>query len=569
VVSNKKIKKTIKKKRKINKDKILDENRIVKSVSKKSAKGPSLSKTKEAGFIKEFFDQHLKDSFDEFLLAKVTDIEVEKRKIKNDEKKYKKEGKELISFKETSSHNYPDFSAGGPFSPEEYNPDNVDVSTYTLMRRDPLLSAGLALIKLPIIGLPWRINCDDEKIAKTVTWAISKIWKSLVKSSLLAVDYGFSSHEKVWTRDDVKISKIDKSGKEIVYHNGDLVFFKKIKSNHPETISMKFDELQNLIEIIQQSTIGKDKIHLPIRKVFLFTNEKEFGNPFGTSRLKNAYKVWYWKELLYQFMMQYYERRGTPSTLATVPPGKSIDSSGSEINNMELGLRMASSLIGSSTAVIPYTGNKDTGENMWKLEFLKDDARGPMFVEAMQHVDAMCLRSIYVPENLLIQEGGSAYGGVSVHADLFLMTEKGLIADFEESVDEQLINPFIQANYPPNKRRVAHIKLDPLDWNRKIMLKEIFTEMLRNVDTMIQKGVAPTIIPSLEKMAENLEIPMETWKDYTGREDIPVVETGAGAGDSRVKTRRENVPQESSRVKRQPGDKRSDRDRKVDTSKTK
>ena len=547
--------------------------RIVNSKILKSAKGPNSSRNKEyktmMKFINGFFDDQLKKEFNEFMLAKVTDINVARSKKNKDadEKEYKKEGKEPISFKEFTSHNYPDFSA---FSPEEYNPDNIDVTTYTLMRRDPLLAAGLALIKLPVVGLPWRINCDDEKIAKTVSWAISRIWKSLVKSSLLAVDYGFSAHEKVWERDNVKISKIDKSGKEEVYHDGDLVYYKKIKSNHPETISMKFDKLQNLEEVIQQSSYGNSDIRLPVRKVFIFTNEKEFGNPFGVSRLKNAYKVWYWKELLYQFMMQYYERRGTPSTLATVPPGKSLDSSGAEINNMELGLRLASSLIGSSTAVIPYTANKESGENMWKLEFLKDDARGPMFVEAMQHIDAMCLRSIYVPENLLIKEGGGAYGGVSVHADLFLMTEKGLIADLEEAVDNQIIKPFIEANYSPSKRRPANIKLDPLDWNRKIMLKELFTEMLRNVDTMIQKGVAPTLIPSLEKMAENLEIPMETWKDYTGREDIPIQEEGqVGGGDSRVKTRRESVPQESARKKRQPGDRRADRDRKVDTTKTK
>jgi len=196
-----------------------------------------------------------------------------------------------------------------------------------------------------------------------------------------------------------------------------------------------------------------------------------------------------------------------------------------------------------------------------------------MFVEAMRHLDARCLRAIYVPENIVTQEGGGGYSSVSVHADLFLMSEKGLISDIEEAVNSQLIRPFIEANFPPEKRRPAYVKLDPLDWNRKIALKEIFVEMLRNVDTMIQSGIAPTIIPSLEKMAAILEIPVETWKDYTGSDEIPVPEVSDPDPNNsedpkkstRKKTRRESTNQTQDRQRINPGGRRADRLRKSDT----
>ena len=527
-------------------------------------------------FLTGFFNKELSEEFGKFLQERAKVIPISSANKKD--VVYKKEGSEPISFKEMTSYANPAFSMGGMFSPEEYNPETIDVSTFTLMRRDHQLAAGLALIKLPIIALPWRIECDDIKIAKTTEWALKRVWKDLVRSSLLAVDYGFATHEKVWERDNVKISDIDKEGKETIYYDGDLVYFKKIKPNHPESISMKFDDKQNLEEVIQQSIIGNDKINLPIRKVFLFTNDKEFGNPWGVSRLKNAYKVWYWKELLYQFMMQYYERRGTPPAIATVPPGNSIDSSGVETNNMELGLRLASSLISSSVGVIPYVQNRDGNENMWKLELLNDDARGPMFVDAMVHLDARCLRAIYVPETILTQDSGGGYGGISVLADLFLMSEKGLIADLEEAVSQQLIKPFVEANFPQNKRRPAHVKLDSLDWNRKIALKEIFVEMLRNIDTMVQMGVAPNIVPDIERMAAILEIPVQTWKDATGLEGVPIPEVPTVNEDGtkakkkvagRKNTRGQSTSQETARRGRQPGDRRADRDRVTDTSKKK
>jgi len=557
-----------------------------KTVSSRVAKSNIPSESDPmAKMIMGRFDQELRKEFGVFLQQRAKVIPITKKSKAKEKGKYKQEGVEPASFLEVTSYKNPLFSSVGQFSPAEYNPETIDVDTYTLMRRDQQLSVGLAIIKLPIVALPWRIECEDENIAKTAEWAMKKVWRDLIKSSLLAVDYGFASHEKVWERDTVKISSLNKDGKETVYHSGDLVYFKKIKPHFPSSIKMKFDDKQNLIEIIQEGEAMNAEVVLPIRRCFLFTHDKEYGNPFGVSRLKNAYKIWYWKELLYQFMMQYYERRGIPPTVATAPMGRSQDSSGGEVNNLELGLRMATSLISSSVAVLPYQANKDTSENMWSLDLLKDDARGPMFIEALRHLDARCLRALYVPENVLTQEGGGGYSGSSIHADLFLMAEKGLITDLEESIDQQLLTPFVEANYPPEKRRPCGIKLDPLDWNRKIALKEIFVELLRNLDTMVQMGVAPNILPDIEKMSEILEIPTATWEDITGvtREELLALvkpeptepnsnDKGNGKGGNkkkvaaRKKTRGKSVDQTSDRRRINPGGKRGDRLRKTETN---
>lgn len=516
------------------------------------------------------FDESIKKEFVEFLQERAKVIPIDS--AKNKRGAYKQEGKEPISYKEMTSFRNPAFSDPGKYDPNQYNPEEIDVDTFTLMRRDYQLSMGLAFIKLPIIALPWRVECEDRKIKKTLEWALAKVWRGLVKSSLMAVDYGFASHEKVWVRNRVKISETDKEGNEEVFHNGDLIYFKKIKPHYPSSISVRFDNLQNVTDVVQEGNGLNEEVVLPIRKTFFFTNDKEYGNPFGTSRLKNAYKAWYYQNLLIQFMMQYFERRGTPSTKVTVPPGKSQDSSGAEIDNMELGLRLGTSIISSSVAVIPYMTNREGRENMWDIEFLKDEARGPMFVEALSHLEKVSLHSIFVPENLVSGEGG--YGGASVQGDLFLMSEQGLIADLEESINSQLTVPFVEANYPPEKRKEAKVKLDPLDWNRKIALKEIFTEMIRNADSMIQFGAPPTVLPSLEKMAQILQVPTETFEDATGMTqkeftDSMKKEKEAKEKNTRTKTRSQNVPQEQDRRRINPGGKRADRIRKTDPTKKK
>jgi len=493
---------------------------VSSKVPKSKNPAPSFAGDSLANLIMGHFDNELKREFTSFLQEKRKVIPIKKKIVpKSKRGEYNKEGKEPISFKEMTSYKNPLFSSPGKYNPAEVNPETIDVDTFTLMRRNYQLSIGLSVIKMPIMALPWRVKCDDIKIQKTVEWMLQRIRKKLVKTSLMAVDYGFASHEKVWERNNVKVSNIDKEGKEEIYYQGDLAYYKKIKPHHPESIKMKFDEKQNLIEIIQEGSLGSSKdITLPIRKCFLFTNDEEFGNPFGVSRLKNSYSVWYYLSLLLQFMMQYFERRGTPPTVATAPPGKSQDSSGAEIDNLELALRVATSLISSSTAVLPYQANKEGRENMWKLDTLSDDARAPMFVDALVHLESRCLRSLFIPEGIISSDGGAGSGSNSVSADLFLMTEKGLISDLEEAVNSQIIKPFVEVNFPPEQQRPAEIELDPLSFERKITIKEIFVEMMRNLDTFVQMGVAPNLFPSVEKMAQILEIPIETWKDATGME---------------------------------------------------
>ena len=165
------------------------------------------------------------------------------------------------------------------------------------------------------------------------------------------------------------------------------------------------------------------------------------------------------------------------------------------------------------------------------------------------------------------------------------MTEKGLISDLEEAVNSQIIKPFVEVNFPPEQQRPAEIELDPLSFERKITIKEIFVEMMRNLDTFVQMGVAPNLFPSVEKMAQILEIPIETWKDATGmeqeefkemiKESKSVVANASKEGDEekvptgkkgkvktpKIKPRKKDVNQEANRRRSNPTSKRANRSR--------
>ena len=392
------------------------------------------------------------------------------------------------------------------------NPDTMDITVYEAMRGTPQLSAGLALIKMPLISLSWNVECQDEAIARTVEYAIKPIWRRLIRSMLSAVDFGFASHEIVWqVSPNVNIQTTSKDGDTKAHFSGTLISPSKIKPHHPSTVRFKFDDKDNLIGMIQRVSGGGD-VELARHQMFLFTHEEEFGNPFGKSRLKTAFKVWYWEEMVYQFLLQYLERRGVPPVIVVFPPGQT-EIAGVVTDNADVALNLGAAVISNAVVALPYQPD-EKGVNMWDIKYLLDDRRSDMFIEFLQHLDAKCLRALWVPERSITQDTSTgSYSMASVHADLFLLTEKGLISDLESAINENLIPQIVQYNFAPNLWQPCYVRIEQIDWNRKAALKEIFIEMIKNISTMIQNNLNPESIPDIEKMAKALEIPTSSFAD--------------------------------------------------------
>jgi len=486
--------------------------------------------------VEPMFDKDLQRQFSEFLRGNVKVVGG----------KQKKEKPPIIDIRErTNSGNVAFRIVEGVYG--AYNPETITVDTFDLMKKDPQISAGLAFIKLPIIALPWRVDCDDVGISKFVEQALRRVWRGLIRSTLTAVDYGFASHEKVFSIEKFRVvDKTRKEGKKKIYYNGNALIYKKIKPHHPSTISINLNKYDDVVGVTQTSSVGGESVTLGKDKTFLFTHDEEFGNPFGRSRLVAAYKYWYWKELMYQFMLMYFERRGSPPVIATAPLGRSMDSAGVRRENLDVALDLAASLLSNSVAALPYQTSKVANENMWDLKYLLDDKRGEMFIEAINHLDSAILKALWLPESTVTE--GSSYGQSSVHADLFLMAEKGLVVDIEKAVNNQLIPILVQANFRKSRWTECTVEMESLDFNRKVALKELFLEMMRNFDNMVQIGMRPKVFPDVEKMCQILQIPVSTLD-----EEVDVGGVPDGADDEKAKKKSQVVvPKDGAQTKAVP-----------------
>lgn len=188
-------------------------------------------------------------------------------------------------------------------------------SIYKDMMHDDQVRICLQFKKVLIYGRTWELKpYDDSAEAKAqaefAEWALKEInFKSVMREALSALEFGFSVGEIVWDRKD--------------YEGKQVICFKKIAHRDPSTLKIGMDRHGNLTGITQE--VAGLTVPLPMEKLWIYSHDKRFGNPYGTSVLRAAYRSWWAKKYIINFWNVFMERMGTPLTKMTYPQGASED----------------------------------------------------------------------------------------------------------------------------------------------------------------------------------------------------------------------------------------------------
>jgi len=409
-----------------------------------------------------------------------------------------------------------------------YNPDTIPIDTYAKMKTDSQVAIGLAVIKMPIYSLGYTVECEDPDIKEFIKVAIQNVWKKLIKSMLTAIDYGFASHELIWELADLDIYTQTGTGRKKTHFSGKGEILYKVKAHYPGSIKVRIDSKTDEFLGIAQSAGAGQNIQLDADKCFFFALNDEFGNYFGQSRMKPAYKPWYWKEVLTQFMLRYFERRGSPTTTVTHPIGGGIDPSGLTYDNADIALRIGQNIVENGVVTLPFEADKG-GSNKWGITFLQDDRRGEMFVNALNYLGTQILRGLLTPERVMTQDlSTGSFSMASSHADIFLLSEEGLVSEMEDAINTIIVPPLVQFNFKPTKLVPCKVRIEKIQYDRRRILKEILVEIIRNINGFLKVGKVPNIMPSIKEMADVLGVPLSVVEEeYT--DDANLVPAAGGA----------------------------------------
>jgi len=356
------------------------------------------------------------------------------------------------------------------------NPDAIPLSTYSKMRHDAQLGAGLAIIKLPVLAAEWSLDGKESDVVDFATSELNRCYRSLIRSMLLAVDYGFAPLELVWELGD-----------------DDFIHLAEIRDPEPGSVVILTDELGGYNGFRQNQT------ELSAEKTLLFTHSLEHGNFYGISRLRPAYPLWRVRELIYTFCNRYYERKGNPATLVRYPPNYQLSSEGSLSQDpmLSYALKAGEELLENAVMAMP-SSRDDSGNLLWDVDYLSDDARGAMFIGYIEHLNTMLLRALFVPERTLTQQGGAgSYALAKAHLDVFLLSEDGLIADIEDHINLHLLPKLMAYNFG-SELNSPRLHIARLSTESRELVAEVFMELVRS-------GKAQ---PSAELLADELGVPL-------------------------------------------------------------
>lgn len=427
-----------------------------------------------------------------------------------------------------------------------YNPEEIPYDVLEKMSHDPTIALGLSVIRTTPLGLNWRIESDNPVQRALVEKVIGKIYKATTWALTDAVRMGFACAQKCWDVEEMKIYSREGKTKKTVLDE-EIYYLDKVKFMHPKSIRMRVDRKGNFLGVTQYNPYP-NSVTTAFRRInknelVLYSHNMEYGNWFGETRLKNCYPAWYWSMVLMQFMLKYYERRGQPLTLVRAPPGTRTDNAGLQVSNIDHALKVGQGAISNSVVALPSDLHKETNLYQWTYEVVKDDQRGEMFIDALKHMDSLKLRGLFVPDKMGLAADSSPHSASGSSAgdtlDVFIMTEQALINDLEEVFNSQIIPDVLRYNFPKEQIEDAFLKIEKLDYNKKLLMKDVFLRMIMLAGSGVRDGRNPKFLPSFRKLAAILDLPMDQFGDIFDEMAVPpdAAVTPGQPGDSTQKTR--------------------------------
>ena len=377
-----------------------------------------------------------------------------------------------------------------------YNPDDLisrkGMQIIDKMRTDDMIKSSLTLKKFATLAPNYKIipatnTPDDREVAEFITYTIDNMQGSMndaLYQVLSALDYGFSITELVYQQ----------------YEEGkfkDKIGIKSLKTKKPHNYSFKTDAYSNLRKRGLLLTVDGLEKSLPVDKFLIFSYQKEFGNHYGTSDLRPAYRGFWSKDTIIKFWNIYLERFANPTVL------------GKYKSNDPLSKHNLRNILDSLTAKTSITHRMDE----FDIEFLEPSRSSTDdFKTAINYYDKSIARSILIPDRLVAEGQFGAYSQAQVHFDVFMFVLAKLRQDIEEIVmNEQFIKRLVIMNY--GQRPMPRFQFNPMTDDQKLQINQLFIDA-------VSKGVINATPEDQNQIRENLHFPLQQNIEQQPKEEL-------------------------------------------------
>lgn len=357
------------------------------------------------------------------------------------------------------------FGYSGFYTQLRYNPDDLiqrhGLKIYNRVRQDEQVKAALWIKKLATIASGIEIVIEDKERAddkvldeqkRFIEFNLNEMEgtiESYLLDALTALDYGFSLTEPCYKTIDYGEFK-GKWG------------WKALKVRRPEQIEFETDQFGNLTD----NGILQGNKNLPANRFAIYTYRKEFGNFYGTSDLREAYRPWFVKDTLIKFMAMCMERFGQPIPVAKLQQTLSEEDKTALLQIMQ-NIQSRTGLIIPATIDLTFE-SPGVGAHQ---------AYPPIF----SLLDAWIATGILVPQLLGMSSSKQETGSNArsqTEFDTFLWVVEQLRKDLQEFINDRIIKVLIDLNYEVSDGIYPKAKFNELTHERKMEILDRFEKAL-------------------------------------------------------------------------------------------
>ncbi len=373
------------------------------------------------------------------------------------------------------------------------NPSTVSVETFKRMvDTDETIGSGTDFLTTCLAARMGQYTHPSPEIAAWVNARLNEIdggWLNTQKEMMSASWAGFSVGEKVWANTDngfvlKKIVQLppgtvmfetDRTGE--LTQDGILQYqrnynpalfgsgisysfgFQSSASNNMNWRPDLYAKMGDFPFPLRSPNIFSYlSIRIPVRKCihYSFDAQGKFGNPYGRSLLRRAYKHWVLKDAVLQMLAVALDRKGTPLQVWYVDPNAAfIDSDkhvpGQDATGQSIGKRAQYAVRDAlkkihNDSVVIMPGKKG---QFIDHDFIDQSSNAQDFIATLNYLDTRMMRAMLLPA--LIFGGGDGAGSFSLgqeHAKTFDKILDGMNGGFTQVLLRQMIKEMIAYNFP-------------------------------------------------------------------------------------------------------------------------
>jgi hypothetical protein len=366
----------------------------------------------------------------------------------------------------------------GEWKPNDWlTPEIVDQ-----MKKNGVIKTALFIKKAPILGVmaKFQIKHETPQIQGYLNFVMKDILFDLIQTSLYALDYGVSLHEKVFESDTISF-KYEQTGQNRTF-KGISTHYKKIKWNHPKTIRrIKIqDNTQDFDGYSQQA--GLSQIDVPLEKSFMWGRYQE-NSLWGTSELDAVYEYWYWLEILSGYFMRYLEKLGTPPMIGYAPNGTTYSREEQKsVENLTWLADLAGRFQDGMAIVMPSQFDANSRNRLWELKEMALSDRGDLYKVALDWLENSIFKGLFVPDKPISSHSSGqtgSYALADVQFEAFLIGLDWDLQNLSQHIEKYILRPLIDLNFGVGVAD-AELIYPPLSREFKQRLYDIFSKLVAN-----------------------------------------------------------------------------------------